>query len=384
MTTKFTQQNSSFMIKDARSLIVHDVLPPAVYVLKFHPEIGFYVDQTEQFELPKKLYGSVAKDAQRVLTSFAARSNITGVLLTGERGSGKTMLAKKISLDAQVIGMPTIIVNAPYTGDAFNAFIQAIQQDAILFFDEFEKIYDAEDQQKMLTLLDGTVMTHKLAIFTSNSKYKVNEHMQNRPGRIFYLKEYDGIDERFIEEYCLDNLKPELKKHTHIIQQYATMFYAFNFDMLKAIVEEMNRFDETPQEAVQMLNAKPGFSSGDIDYDLVLLAPTGTELVSGEWSGSPLTNGDASWAYNYYVDGRGRMSQNAEDLNEGAQVSREDLVRLQIKRPTVRLETSQITRVEKNGTITVENPEGFILTLTKQKQKTWNPANYLGDLRSAY
>lgn len=383
MTTKFTQQNNSFMIKDARSLIVHDVLPPAVYVLKHHMEIGFYLDLTEQFELPKKLYGSVAKDSQRVLASFADRPNITGALFTGERGSGKTMLAKKISLDAQKLGMPTIVVNAPYVGDGFNTFIQAIEQDAILFFDEFEKVYDADDQQKMLTLLDGTVMTHKLAIFTSNSKYKVNEHMQNRPGRIFYLKEYDGIDEKFIEEYCMDNLKPELKKHTHIIQQYATMFYAFNFDMLKAIVEEMNRFDETPQEAVQMLNAKPGFSSGPIDYDAIVTMPNGLELAKQEWSGNPLTNGDAAWGYTYWTDDRGRLAATAEQLNDGKEVTREDLQRLKIKRPTIHFDTTHITHIEKNGTIHLET-EGFTMTLSKKKVAAWNPSNFLGDYRSSF
>ncbi len=36
----------------------------------------------------------------------------------------------------------------------------------------------------------------------------------------------------------------------------------FNFDMLKALVEEMNRYNETPTDALAMLNAKPEFDIG--------------------------------------------------------------------------------------------------------------------------
>jgi hypothetical protein len=39
-----------------------------------------------------------------------------------------------------------------------------------------------------------------------NDKFKVNQHMRNRPGRIFYMIEYKGLDKQFIREYCQDRL----------------------------------------------------------------------------------------------------------------------------------------------------------------------------------
>jgi hypothetical protein len=40
------------------------------------------------------------------------------------------------------------------------------------------------------------------------------------------------------------------------------MFDQFNFDMLKALCEEMNRYDESPQQSLTMLNTHPEGDSG--------------------------------------------------------------------------------------------------------------------------
>ena len=47
--------------------------------------------------------------------------------------------------------------------------------------------------------------------------------------------------------------------------------------MLKAIVEEMNRYNETAPEAMVMLNAKPEMDSGTEAYDIELIV-NGTKI----------------------------------------------------------------------------------------------------------
>ena len=61
--------------------------------------------------------------------------------------------------------------------------------------------------------------------------------------------------------------------------------------MLKATVEEMNRYDETPEDALRMLNVKPEFDSGNRFN--IKLQVNGEDLDDGdleshEWSGNPL------------------------------------------------------------------------------------------------
>jgi hypothetical protein len=110
--------------------------------------------------------------------------------------------------------------------------------------------------------------------------------MRNRPGRIYYMLDFKGVDGNFIREYCQDNLNA--KEHIERIVNMATMFREFNFDMLKALVEEMNRYNETPQQALSMLNAKPEFD-GDTKYE-VKIVHNGQEIeYNSEYRGNPLS-----------------------------------------------------------------------------------------------
>jgi hypothetical protein len=66
------------------------------------------------------------------------------------------------------------------------------------------------------------------------------------------------------------------------------MFKEFNFDMLKALCEEMNRFNETPQQALAMLNAKPEFD-GDTKYEVKIIHDGKEISYSGDYRGNPLS-----------------------------------------------------------------------------------------------
>ena len=253
--TKFFKSGNTFRVAPGESVDVRDELPVGNYIVKFNPMSGFWLETSEPFKMPSKIYGSCLRNSERILNTFRSRNGNTGVMLVGEKGSGKTLLARQISISSQ---MPVIIINNNFTGDDFNSFLSAITQPSVVIFDEFEKVYDKEGQEKILTLLDGTYQSQKLFLLTSNDKWKLDSNMKNRPGRIFYLIEFDGLDEEFIREYCQDRLIDKSKVEG--IVKISTLFDKFNFDMLTAIVEEINRYGESPEDLISILNAKPEYS----------------------------------------------------------------------------------------------------------------------------
>lgn len=243
-------------------------LPVGTYTVGIDPMRGWYLKPITNFDIGGKIYGKTTRHADRILSTFHSRPNSTGVLLNGEKGSGKTMLAKLISQQAASQGISTLVINTAYTGDSFNTFIQSIDEPCVIVFDEFEKVFDEKEQEATLTLLDGVFPSKKLFILTCNDKYRINQHMTNRPGRIFYLLDFKGLDLEFIEEYCNDRLDD--KSHIPQICRLTMMYSSFNFDMLKALVEEMNRYKESPTEALDMLNAKPFTTHDNTRYTVEL------------------------------------------------------------------------------------------------------------------
>jgi hypothetical protein len=260
----YLKKGHTFWPTPEGAIDLRDALPVGTYTIRASLE-GFYLEESNDFHITGKVYGKSHHQADRILSTFHARPNTTGVLLNGEKGSGKTQLAKIISQKAASQGISTLIVNSSFHGDQFNAFMTSITEPVVVIFDEFEKVYDDKEQEAILTLMDGVYPSKKLFILTVNDKYKVNSHIRNRPGRIFYMIEYKGLDSQFIEEYCLDNLNN--KSYIQQVCRLTLLFDSFNFDMLKALVEEMNRYDESPNKAMEMLNAKP-YDAGSIRHNV--------------------------------------------------------------------------------------------------------------------
>lgn len=270
MSKVYLQKANIFTVADKENMSYLDKLPAGNFLIKFSPFLGgYYFEKIESFTMEHKVYGNTNRHADRILATFRDRPASTGVLLTGEKGSGKTLLAKRISMDAAASEeIPTLIINTPLHGDEFNQFIQELKQPAILLFDEFEKVYDREQQDSILTLLDGVFASKKLFVMTCNEVHRINDYMRNRPGRIFYAITFEGLDNDFIREYCQDNLKNQ--DNIESVCRAAVLFDRFNFDILKALVEEMNRYNETASQALELLNAKPYGSHQSYDVKLIV------------------------------------------------------------------------------------------------------------------
>ena len=244
---------------------INETLEPGNYTLK-QDMFGFYLEETTQFKLPEKIYGNVEKKAERYLKSFDRNINI-GILLNGEKGSGKTLLSKMICIKS---GLPVIQIDTKYKGVEFFTFINNIEQKCIILIDEFDKIYpaykdedDINPQLELLKLMDGGFNSQKMFIFTSN-ELTISEYMVNRPSRIRYKEEFDKIEEDVVREILRDKLD-NIDHLEEVIELYY-MYYGFNLDTLLILIEEINFMNESPKVIIKTMNIVPEASYFTIDF----------------------------------------------------------------------------------------------------------------------
>lgn len=367
--TLFVKNGNTFRVADEANLDIHPKLPAGNYVIKMDQAGNMFLEIVDSFQFTSKRYGNNSRNTTRILSTFMARENSTGVMLTGEKGSGKSLLAKTVSMEGALMGIPTIIINTPYTGDQFNTFIQNIDQPAIILFDEFEKVYPAEDQESILTLLDGVFPSKKLFLITCNDKWRIDKHMQNRPGRIFYMMDFVGLDSEFIREYCVDNLN----NLTHIdrIITVAGLFSQFNFDMLKALIEEMNRYDESPEQSLEFLNVRPEFDGGST-YTMTLAhkdMQIKLDSENNKWHGNPVTSKKRVYVEFTYITNNAPRTLTKKIRSSKAvyvpQIIDEDSAVNYEYRSTT-FSASDMTSMDGPlGKFVMKNAEGYVLTLTR-------------------
>jgi hypothetical protein len=228
-------------------------LEPATYVVQAAPMRGFYLELLADLPVPTRIYG--INHAERIMRSYRSRAEqgtSTGVWLNGEKGSGKTMLASVLSKMGRELGLPTVLVQTPYTGPGFNALIEHLGQ-AVVVFDEFEKVY-SEDGHKdgLLTMFAGSVVAKHLYVVTTNSDWKVSEAMRNRPGRMRYFIDYKGVSEDVVQDYLNERLKDK-SVMKELVKALAAVPEC-NFDILMAAVEEHNMFGGSVADLLAIMN----------------------------------------------------------------------------------------------------------------------------------
>jgi hypothetical protein len=365
MSTFYIKRGTTFTPTDQSSVIIEQTLPAGNYIVKQDPMTHvMFLEAVDNFVFTTKRYGKNPCHSARIINTFLSRPNATGVMLAGEKGSGKSLLAKTISIDAAQQGIPTIVINAPWRGDAFNSFIQSIEQPCIVLFDEFEKVYDRDEQEEILTLLDGVFPSKKLFILTCNDKWRVDSHMRNRPGRIFYMLDFTGLDAAFIEEYCNDNLNE--KKWIPSIIKLAAYFTQFNFDMLKALVEEMNRYNEAPDFALQMLNVRPEYDESSPEYNMILTRNDKVlKLYNSKFRGNLLNHAEFELMYLEFIppSTKGDDDDEIEHDENGDVVGPGRWETLQFNQDNLSVFTSDYAKFTKDD---------FVITFTRKAKAAFN------------
>lgn len=248
----------SFTAKDVEAL---PEIPVGNWLIKFDLQRGYYLEKTPAFKLPPKIYGDSEEISKRYLNTFASQNSNLGILLTGTKGTGKSVTAKLTCANSN---LPVILITEPFRDDSFKSLLSNIHQEVIVFVDEFEKVYHAtEYQNNFLSILDGIFEGKKMFLFTSNEKGKVNQYMLNRPGRVHYLREYDGLDEVIVNQVIADMLENQDNKKGLV--ETLNILGTVTMDILVSLIKEMNLYKETARESIKYLNLKPESSLYEIE-----------------------------------------------------------------------------------------------------------------------
>ena len=188
-----------------------------------------------------------------------------GILLLGEKGSGKSLLAKQICNDSE---LPIIIVKECFEGSELSDILNNIPNKFILFIDEFEKLFSTNDrdkndpQDKFLSILDGNDTSKFISLLTANDESKINSYFKNRTKRIKYFIEFDVLNKQDVEEVLVDmNISKEIQNKIINIHRIVG---ELNYDVLIEIIQEFRRY--------------PYYSLNDILYFLNI------EIVKSEYT----------------------------------------------------------------------------------------------------
>lgn len=219
---------------------------------------GWYLEKyADKFTFDYKIYGLQTEFCEHVLKTYKNTTGNFGIMLTGTKGTGKTVTAKIL---ANYFNLPVIIVKD--MGDSNQAmieFLSGFNFDCVLFFDEFEKNFSDKDST-ILQIMDGVYNSgyRKIFLLTTN-EMTINENLVGRPSRIRYVRRFGNLDLKTVEEYLDDALEvPEARQE--LIDFIDTLTIS-TIDILKTIVNEVNI------HGIQgLMKAKEFFNVSTLEY----------------------------------------------------------------------------------------------------------------------
>lgn len=250
----------------------YDHLPARCYGVEFNPFSGFYLTPHEEIKVEEqKIYGSTPEKIKKVMTSYNLITRNFGVLLSGNKGAGKSLFIRLLAQEGMKSNLPVIIVS--HANEGLANFISSITQDCLVIFDEFEKIFNDDEgkQTELLSLFDGIDGGHKLFLISCNDFDEISPFMLNRPGRFHYHFCLGAPSAEEIREYMMDKLEPQ---HYEVIDDVVSLsgMISLPYDCLRAIAFELNQ-GYSLKETMTDLNI---IRVGRVYYDVKVYLKDGT------------------------------------------------------------------------------------------------------------
>lgn len=227
--------------------------PGKVYSLLHDKMEGLeYLEEDKNFEFPKTYYLSDKdkKFISKSIDTFKKTDKMTtGVLLSGLKGSGKTLLAKKIAKES---GLPIIVVDKSVYAEDIEMFFARMNTDVCVIFDEIDKYWTT---RYLLGFLDGVKPTcKKLVLCTCNNEKEIDEYLNDRCSRIRYKKTFSGLDKETVTGIINDIISNK-DKAIVAAEYFCTTVETISYDNVIIFGEELkNNPDDSFEEVMEFLN----------------------------------------------------------------------------------------------------------------------------------
>lgn len=217
-------------------------LPTGSYDACFDKMTGFFLTPRQDLEAKEgKVYGNHMQKVEKVMRSFAATDRNFGIILSGQKGAGKSLCARLLAERCIQSDIPVITVSMYIPGIA--DFISSIDQTVAVIFDEFEKTFGAKDdfdpQEEMLGLFDGMDNGKKLFVVTCNEVRNLNTYLLNRPGCFHYHFTITNPTPEEVGEYLADKLLPQYHNTIEKIVNFSRTI-DMTYDFLRALAFDIN------------------------------------------------------------------------------------------------------------------------------------------------
>lgn len=232
---KFVFDGNTYSFARPSAGSVYDTLPPAVYGVQVTDKGEIKIKHLyDQFILPEKIvHCSKSRYLNAIGTTYSHRKERglnTGVLLTGMKGTGKSLMAKRLCNRMIENGYPVLRIDSAIPANVVEAILMVTGPAGVLM-DEFAKTYcgknrgiDKDYQNQLLGLFSSSEFSGALFILTENQADAVSSLFKNRPGRILFHLEFAALTDSEAYRYMLDyGFSQKAARYLTVVLKHVTM-----------------------------------------------------------------------------------------------------------------------------------------------------------------
>ena len=240
----------------------HQGFPLGTYRVGFSAKEGFSLIRIEDLTVgTERVYGGRDKKVSKIFQSYARSERSLGVMLSGDKGIGKSLFVRMVAEAAREQELPVVVVSEDH--DGIVDFLDSLDE-CLIVFDEFEKIFPAgrrglpdglNRQNQFLSLFDGLSSVKRIYCLSVNDLSDVSSYLVNRPGRFHYHLRFDYPGPEEVRQYLVDQAPgadPEEIENVALFSRRARL----NYDHLRAIAFELREPDTLFSEIVDDLNIR--------------------------------------------------------------------------------------------------------------------------------